>query len=117
MVVVFEAWRLEVTRRHTGAIATLLASYRKRRINLICDNLAAWSVGIDILGKAQGAQSPPQGANYHEDSFFARVMGNLNRSKGTNGTLVSATPTHFLTNILSTPADSNCVMLEERRQR
>ncbi len=33
--------------------------------------------------------------------FFTPVVGNLNRSKGTNGT-----PTRFPTNILSTPEDS-----------
>ncbi len=38
------------------------------------------------LGSAQDAQSPQQGSGHHEDSFlFNPVVGNLYRSKGTNG--------------------------------
>ncbi len=69
-----------------GAIATLLSSYRKWEIYWACEKYPACSVGSAILGKAQEAQSPPQGAHYREDIFSLPKVGNLNRSEGTNVT-------------------------------
>ncbi len=69
----------------TGAIATFLSSCRQWRIYWACEKKPAWSVGFVILGRAQGAQSPPQG-NHNHDEFFTHVVENLNRRKGTNGT-------------------------------
>ncbi len=59
---------------------------RDSYVVVLIPETVACSVGSANLDEAQGVQSPPQGAHYHEDSFFAPVVGNLNGSKGTNGT-------------------------------
>ncbi len=45
----------------------------------------AWPVGSAILGKVHDAQSPPQGAHFHEDISFTPVVGSQRRSRGNNG--------------------------------
>ncbi len=63
-----------VVRLH-GRITTYLFSYRKRWIYWTCEKKPVSSVGSAILGKAQDAQYPPQGAHCHEDSFFHFLGG------------------------------------------